>query len=192
MAIGDDAVVHRLRFMGRVIVSGLRWARELVDQVLLLVGLLALTVGVAVGGVLLNRPAVFLGGFAGVALLAILGEGAYRVSSEQQRVAAEPDADALWLSEQLFKGNDLLAQWGEHVSREVEQRLWPEAATWEQETRDGLVARIPAYAGHFGVDVGLGYEFAQFALETRERTRLRRRIQRLAEIMERYERGRGA
>lgn len=183
--------MQRLRFMGRVIVSGLRWVKGVVEQVHLLVGVVALTVGVTWSGLALHRPASFLGVFAGVALLVILGEGAYRVWREADtRAAALPgrrtDATAVWLSEQLSKGNALLLRWGPHVSRDIEKEAYKDAATWEQETQDGLATRVPMLSGHFGVDVGLGPEFATFSGEAVERARLRRRIHRLAEIVERY------
>ena len=50
----------------------------------------------------------------------------------------------------------------------------------------------PGVAGHFGVDVGLGREFIESPGEYRERTGLRRRIHRLAEIVDRYERRRSS
>jgi hypothetical protein len=184
-----NAVAQRIGFWGRAMSVGARWTWDVLDKTTRIVAVLALLAVSVGGGLLLHQPAPVIGGVLVALVLLSFAEGAYRVSSEQQRVAAEPDTDALWLSEQLSKGNDLLAEWGD--SREVEQRLWPEADAWERETRDGLVARIPEYAGHFGVDVGLGYEFAHFATEVRERTRLRRRIHRLAEIVERYEQGRG-
>lgn len=185
-----NAFARRISFWKRAMSVGVRWTWDVLDKTMRVLAVSAF-LAVSVGGVLLDQPVPVIGGVLVALALLSFAEGAYRVSSEQQRVAAEPDANTLWLSEQLSKGNDLLAEWGEHVSREIEQRLWPEADTWERETRDGLVARIPEYAGHFGVEVGLGYEFAHFATEIRERTRLRRRIHRLAEIVERYERGRG-
>ena len=71
--------MRRIRFLGQVVVTGLRWARSFVDQLLLLLGVVLLTAGVAVGGVFLHRPAPILGALVGIAVLAILGEGAYRV-----------------------------------------------------------------------------------------------------------------
>ena len=128
---------------------------------------------------------------AGVLLLVIFAEGAYRVWREADtRAAALPDrrtdATAVWLSEQLSKGNALLLRWGPHVSREIEKEAYKDAATWEQETQDGLATRVPMLSGHFGVEVGLGPEFDTGLVETIERARLRRRIHRLAEIVERY------
>ncbi len=58
--------------------NGLRWAKELADHTLLLLGVALLTGGIALGGVLLHRPAWFLGVFGGLLLLAILFEGAFR------------------------------------------------------------------------------------------------------------------
>lgn len=64
--------------------EGLRWARGVLNHVLLLLALLLLTVGITVGGVLLHRPAWFLGVFGGVLLIVVLGEGAYRVWREAE------------------------------------------------------------------------------------------------------------
>ena len=55
------------------------------DHVLLLFGLVLLTAGVTVGGVLLHEPGWFLGVFGGLLLLLVLGEGAYRVYEADAR-----------------------------------------------------------------------------------------------------------
>jgi hypothetical protein len=173
-----------------VIVSGLRWAKELADQVLLLLGLLLLTAGVAVGGVLLHRPASFLGVFVGVVIILMLGEGAYRVwrEADAKLVAesAKTQADEVWVNRQLDTANTLLERWTPNVRLDVDRSILQEAVEWERETSDGLTERLPKHSGHFGVDVGFGSEwFRAYVGEPAERARFRRRIHRLAEIMER-------
>jgi hypothetical protein len=86
-AVGDHVGMRRLRFLGRVVVSGLRWAKELADHAILLLGVLLLATGIAVGGVLLHRAAWLLGLFGGLSLLVVLGEGAYRTWDEADRHA---------------------------------------------------------------------------------------------------------
>lgn len=170
--------------------SGLRWAKGLADQVLLLLGLLLLMAGVAAGGVLLHRPASFLGVFVGLVVLLMLGEGAYRVwrEADAKLVAesAKTQADEVWINRQLDAANRLLERWTPNVRLDVDRGLLQEAVEWEDETREGLTDRLPKHSGHFGVDVGLGQEwFRAYVGEPSERARFRRRIHRLAEIMER-------
>jgi hypothetical protein len=175
----------------RAVSEGLRWARSVLDHVFLLFGIVALAVGVTVGGLLLHRPGWFLGIFGGLVLLLVLGEGAYRVFGEQQQVAAEPDADALWLSERLSAGNKLLARWHVGTQRYNATEEIRRAADWERDTQDGLTARLPTYSGIFDLEPGLGREFIFSPVEVAERTRLRRRLHRLKEIADRYEQRRG-
>lgn len=92
MAVRDDAGRRRLKFIGQVAVSGLRWGKELADHVLLLLGALLLGAGIGVGGVLLHRPAWFLGVFAGVLVLLVLGEGAYRTWDEAAKRASDAES----------------------------------------------------------------------------------------------------
>ncbi len=67
--------------------SGVMWAKNVLNNVLLLLGLVVLTAGVAVGGVLLHEPGWFLGVFGGLLLLLVFGEGAYRVWDEADKRA---------------------------------------------------------------------------------------------------------
>lgn len=190
--------MRRLRLIERIAVSGLRWAKELADHVLLLLGVLLLAAGIAVGGVLLHRPAWFLGVAGGVLVLLILGEGAYRTWDEADRRAEavrvelagdhRTDAMAVWLSEQLSAGNKLLARWHAGKPSYNARDEIQGAADWEHKTQDGLAATLPTYSGLFGLDVGLGQEFIFSPIEVVERTRLRRRLHRLGEIADRYSR----
>jgi len=72
--------------------EGLRWARGVLHEVVLLLGLLLLTAGVTVSGLLLHRPAWFVGVFGGLLLLVILFEGAYRIWDEADRRAETAEA----------------------------------------------------------------------------------------------------
>jgi hypothetical protein len=98
-ALRNDAGVRhagvrrRLAFIGQIVISGLRWAMALAEHVHLLLGLALLAAGVTVGGLLLHRPAWFLGIFAAILLLLILGEGAYRVWHEADTRVVQPAAD---------------------------------------------------------------------------------------------------
>jgi hypothetical protein len=76
--------VRRIRFIGQVIVSGSRWARSVIDESLVLLGLVGLTVGVTAGGLLLHRPGWFLGIFGALIVVVILVEGAFRVHETSQ------------------------------------------------------------------------------------------------------------
>jgi hypothetical protein len=76
--------MRRIRFLWTVVVTGVRWATDTLNNLLLVIALVGLTVGVAVGGVLLHRPAWFLGVFAGVLVLVVLGEGAYQTWHETE------------------------------------------------------------------------------------------------------------
>jgi hypothetical protein len=199
--IGDDAdmstfwnaAVERIAFWRRAMSVGAWWMWDVLDKTARIFAVLAL-VAVSVGGVLLHQPAAVIGGVLGVLAVLSFAEGTYRVARdvEQQRAAADSDADALWLSEQLSAGNKLLARWHAGTPSYNAAEQIREAAEWEHETQGRLAERLPQYAGHFGVEVGLGREFAQYALEPGERVRLRRRIHRLKEIADRYEHRRAA
>lgn len=84
---GDDACVRRLKFIWRLAMNGLRWAKTVTDHVLLALALLGIAIGVAVSGVLLHRPAWLLGAIGAGLLLLILFEGAYRTWDEADRRA---------------------------------------------------------------------------------------------------------
>jgi len=173
--------------------EGLRWARSVLHEVAALLTLAALTAGVTVGGLLLHRPAWFLGVFGVVLLLVVLGEGAYRVWREADAkptaAAGNADADAVWLSEQLSAGNELLASWPGKPRYNATEEIH-EAYKWEHQTQEGLAARLPTHSGHFGVEVGFSPDWYSDSLVGPERGYLRRRIHRLAEINERYGRER--
>lgn len=81
---------RRIQFIGRSVVTGLRWAREVLDNALLLLGLVTVTGGVAVGGVLLHEPAWFLGVFGGILLSLVFCEGAYRTWDDAQKTVRAP------------------------------------------------------------------------------------------------------
>ncbi len=195
---GDDVFMRRIRFFRQAVVTGFRWAKGVLDNVGLAITAAALAIGVTVGGFLLHRPAWFLGIFAVVLFVSVLGEGAYRTweDAERRARAAQPpsglssagDADALWLSEQLRAGNELLDRWRMGTPSYNAQDEIQDAAVWERRTQDGLAARLPAYGGLFGLDVGFGQEFIFSPVEVRERTRLRRRLHRLGEITDRHSR----
>jgi hypothetical protein len=68
--------------------EGLRWARGVWHNILLLIGLALLTTGVTVVGVLLHKPGWFLGVFGVVVLLLVLVKGAYRVHEADTHPAA--------------------------------------------------------------------------------------------------------
>jgi hypothetical protein len=172
---------------------GAQWAWDVLDKTARVFAVVAI-LAVSVGGVLLHEPAAVIGGVLAALAIFAFAEGTYRVASEggMSGTAQQQDENAVWLSGQLSKGNALLTRWGKHASREVEMEAYKDAASWERETRDGLAARVPTQGGHFGVDVGLGPEwFRDHPGEMVERATFRRRIHRLAEIVERYERQSG-
>jgi hypothetical protein len=173
--------------------AGARWTWSVLDWSARVLAVLAILAVALTGGLLLHQPAPVIGAVVALLCLLSFAEGTYRVASEGRMsgTAQRQAANAVWLSGQLSKGNALLTRWNEHASREVEMEAYTDAASWEQETQDGLAEHLPAYSGHFGVEVGLGREFISFPGELQERARLRRRIHRLAEIVERYERQTG-
>jgi hypothetical protein len=61
--------------------AGAKWAWEVVHRVRIALSLAGLFIGVWVSGLLIHRSALFLGTFAAVVLLLILGEGAYKTSA---------------------------------------------------------------------------------------------------------------
>jgi hypothetical protein len=65
--------------------EGLHWAHRVLHNVVLFVGLILLTGGVAVGGLLLHKPGWFLGVFGGLVVLLVFGEGAYRVYEAERK-----------------------------------------------------------------------------------------------------------
>jgi hypothetical protein len=93
-------VRQRRTFWGRAVSEGLRWARGVLHEVVLLLGLVLLTAGVTVGGVLLHRPGWFLGVFGGVLLLVVLGEGAYRAYESKAR-AVSPTGSSTTAADRL-------------------------------------------------------------------------------------------
>jgi hypothetical protein len=169
---------------------GARWAWDVLDKTARVLAVAAI-IAVSVGGFLLHQPAIVIGIAVGLLVIFSFAEGTYRVAreAEQQGAAADPDADALWLSEQLSAGNDLLARWIAKPRYNASEEIQA-ADEWERETQAGLAARLPAHGGHFGMDVGLGPEWFSSATVGPERGRLRRRVHRLAEISERYGRER--
>jgi hypothetical protein len=197
--IGDDAAVpsiwsalgSRVQFWGRAMSVGARWTWDVLDKTARVLAVAAI-IAVSVGGVLLHQPAKVIGLAVGLLVIFSFAEGTYRVAREAERqgVAADSDADAIWLSERLAEGNALLDRWTPRLRLDKEGNIVHEVSAWEQITRNGLAERLPSYSGHFGVDVGLGREFITFPGEYVERARLRRRIHRLAEIVERYGRER--
>lgn len=75
--------------------EGLHWARGVLHEVVAGLALVALTIGVTVGGVLLHRPAWFIGVFIGLLLLVVLGEGAYRLwDTADKAVRVPPTGDS--------------------------------------------------------------------------------------------------
>jgi hypothetical protein len=91
----DDARVGRfLRFLVAAMSEGLHWARRVIDNVLLLLALLALVGGIVYGGVLLNKPVWFIAGLVVVAFVVVFGRGTYEVWSKADaaRVAVESKA----------------------------------------------------------------------------------------------------
>jgi hypothetical protein len=171
---------------------GARWAWDVLDKTARVFAVAAI-LAVSVGGVLLREPAVVIGGVFGALAIFAFAEGTYRVSRDGRRSDGEQSEaeTAVWLSERLAEGNALLERWSPHRRLDKEGNLVHEVSAWEQTTRNGLTERLPAYSGHFGVEVGLGREFITFPGEYVERARLRRRIHRLAEIVERYGNERG-
>ncbi len=85
---------HRWTFAGDVVTEGLRWACSVVGQVFWLTTLVALTIGVTAGGILLHRPAWFLGVIGGVLVFVVLGDGAYRGWRDAESRAREEHAEA--------------------------------------------------------------------------------------------------
>jgi hypothetical protein len=165
---------------------GARWAWDVLDKTARVLAVAAI-IAVSVGGVLLHQPAKVIGLAVGLLAIFSFAEGTYRVAreAEQQGAAADPDADALWLSEQLSKGNGMLARWTGKPRYNASEEI-QKADEWERETQAGLAARLPTHSGHFGVDVGFGPEWFSSPGIGPERGRLARRIHRLAEIGERY------
>lgn len=107
--------MRRIRFIRQVVVSGLRWAKELADRISLLLGLLALAASIVVGGVLLHRSAWFLGVLGCVLVLATLFEGAFRVwdEADKRAEAAEASADGslvAWLGLRIKELRGLLVR----------------------------------------------------------------------------------
>lgn len=94
---------ERTQFWRRAVSERLRWARSVLDEVVVLLGLLLLTVGVTARGILLHRPAWFLDVFSGVLVLVVLGEGAYQVcrDAEMRAQATLPEPIGLSLLDQL-------------------------------------------------------------------------------------------
>jgi hypothetical protein len=181
-----NAVVQRIAFWGRAMSVGARWTWDLLDKTARIFAVVAI-LAVSVGGVLLHQPAAVIGGVLGALAVFSFAEGTYCVARDaKQGATTSPDDTTLWLSIRVAQGNLLLEHWAPHASHDVERESVEKAAKWEQEARFGLVGRLPAYLGLFGLDVGLGPEFAPAQYETNDRARLRRRIHRLAEIAERY------
>jgi hypothetical protein len=60
--------------------EGLRWARNVLDQLGRVVLVVGIAVGVTVGGVLLHKPWWFVGGLLLAVLVILFFEGAYRVA----------------------------------------------------------------------------------------------------------------
>jgi hypothetical protein len=179
-----NAAGQRFTFWGRAMSVGARWAWSVLDKAARIFAVAAI-LAVSVGGVLLHQPAAVIGGVLGALAVLSFGEGTYRVWRETSRDAADDDADALWLSEQLSAGNEILARWTAKPRYNATEEI-QEADRWERETQAGLAARLPTHCGHFGVDVGFGSEWFSSALVGPERGLLGRRIHRLAEISERY------
>jgi len=103
--------------------EGLRWARSVLHEVAALFTLAALTIGVTVGGVLLHRPAWFLGVFGVVLLLVVLGEGAYRVWREAHTQAQSLSTEDTGLS--LVDRLRLALKRGEGFEQEVSRGAVP-------------------------------------------------------------------
>ena len=185
-----NAVGQRIAFWGRAMSIGARWAWSVLDKTARIFAVAAI-LAVSVGGVLLHQPAAVIGGILGALAVLSFAEGTYRVWRETSADAADSDADALWLSEQLSAGNELLRGWAAGKPRYNATDEIQEAAKWERETQEGLAARLPAHVGHFGLDAGFGPEWFSIPPPgAPEWALLRRRIHRLAEISERYGRER--
>jgi hypothetical protein len=187
---------RRLVFWGEAMSVGVRWAWGLLDGLSRAIAVGILIAAVALPSFLTDRPAWESALIAGVLLLVMFAEGAYRVWQEADiREPAHPDrqtdATAVWLSEQLSAGNELLARWHAGTPSYNATEQIQGAAEWEHETQARLAERLPEYAGHFGLEVGFGREFAQYAFEPHQRVRLRRRIHSLKGIADRYEQKRG-
>ena len=102
------------------------------------------------------------------------------------------------VAQQLRLGNAILAAWPKRaVGMMIDQRVWvdtpesraadeaqaPEATAWESETYRLLGEHAPNWAERFHLEVNLGPEwFAEYQGELAERSMLRRRLLRLAEI----------
>ncbi len=138
-ALRDDAAVRRrLAFIAQIAVSGLRWAKTLAEHVHLLLGLVVLAAGVTVGGVLLHRPAWFLGVFATILLLLILGEGAYRVWREAESRDAHPQRDQ---AEERAEAQLAAAIQSGHVLHSLASEPSPLGQQWREQT-EALVREI--------------------------------------------------
>jgi hypothetical protein len=95
-------VRERRTFWRRAVSEGLLWARGVLHEVAALIALVLVTTGVTVGGLLLHRPAWFLGVFGVVLLLVVLGEGAYRVWNDAEtRAQALPEPIGISLLDRL-------------------------------------------------------------------------------------------
>jgi len=170
--------MRRFKFIGRVVVSGLRWARELADHVLLLLGVVLLTAGIAVGGVLLHRSAWFLGGFGGLLLLAILFEGAFRTWDDADRRAAAARAALAnentrdGVAHRLDRFRDEYEQLGAEVPGEQEgvgPIVTNEQAKWNlsvnhmsEQVSSELRRNAPGFVAYWRVDPPPRLAFQQF------------------------------
>lgn len=123
--------------------NGLRWARKLADHLLLLLGLLALAVGIAVGGVLLHRSVLFLGVLGGVAVLAIFFEGANRTWDEADKRAAAREGQEFSIGPSPFPRTKL-------ERAVVESKIAFEEIEREMTVRgqDGLLDQLMQCAGN--------------------------------------------
>lgn len=97
-------MARRVAFIGAIVTAGARWARGVLDNTLLALGVLVLVLGVGVSGVLVGQPGWFIGGLAALVVLLVLGEGAFRVWAEaEDRAAPTVGASRLerWLQERI-------------------------------------------------------------------------------------------
>jgi hypothetical protein len=115
---------------------------KLADHLLLLLGLLALAIGIAVGGVLLHRSALFLGVLGGVVMLAVLFEGAYRTWDEADKRAEAHEAQEFSIGPSPFPRTEL-------ERAVVESKIAFEEIEREMTVRgqDGLLDRLIRCAG---------------------------------------------
>jgi hypothetical protein len=109
---------RRAAFWRAVVTDGLRWAREVLSKTLLLIGALLFFLGVGVSGVLVGKPAWFIGTLAAAAILLILSEGAFHAwvdAKNQPRPASAPfeewlegriDAAAVIARERRVRGDE--------------------------------------------------------------------------------------